>query len=180
MAVPAAIAAYVIDFLVNFFEDIFGGGSSPPIPRQLMHRRHPLYGEIIGIDSGLIPTDASSAPVAENRAHPNTPLGQIRPLSFQESWENYSFLGPQHGLLESKRAVALAGDVAVDILVDELTGSRVAGLGAGVAADILLERYYQPPSPLALSFLRIYGISPALVGGARLSDFKRVYRFLLP
>jgi len=59
VGVVLAGIAYTVDFLVNFFEDIFGGGSSPPIPRQLMHRRHPLYGQIIGILESLMPTEAS-------------------------------------------------------------------------------------------------------------------------
>ena len=57
---PIGLAASAIYDLFTIFDDIFGGGGSPPIPRQLMHRRHPLYGQIIGIDSGLIPTEASA------------------------------------------------------------------------------------------------------------------------
>jgi len=100
VAVPAAITAYVVDFLVNFFEDIFGGGSSPPIPRQLMHRRHPLYGQIIGILESLIPTEASpvSAVFAGLGAAPSNvpPLqradysGQIIQVQF---W-GYNYCGP--------------------------------------------------------------------------------------
>ncbi len=48
-----------IESLISFFEWLFGGGSSPPIPRQLMHRRHPLYAAILGILESLIPTEAS-------------------------------------------------------------------------------------------------------------------------
>jgi len=51
----AAIAA-AIDFLVNFFEDLFGGSERPPTPRQLQHGRHPLYPVILGISDSLIPT----------------------------------------------------------------------------------------------------------------------------
>jgi hypothetical protein len=46
---------------VNFFEDLFSGPNSPPIPLKLMHKRHPLYGEILGVDSGLIPTEGAAA-----------------------------------------------------------------------------------------------------------------------
>ena len=56
---PPPIIGGAVDFLVNFFEDIFGGGSSPEIPRQLMHGRHPLYPVILGVSDGLIPTEAS-------------------------------------------------------------------------------------------------------------------------
>jgi len=74
VAVPAALTAYVVDFLVNFFEDIFGGGSSPPIPRQLMHRRHPLYAAILGIDSGLIPTEGPAGTPPAPTAGPCPPV----------------------------------------------------------------------------------------------------------
>jgi len=59
LALPLAIIAEDVDFLVNFFEDIFGGGGSPPIPRQLMHARHPLYPVILGVQDGLIPDEMS-------------------------------------------------------------------------------------------------------------------------
>jgi len=60
LALPLAIIAEDVDFLVNFFEDIFGGGSTPEIPRQLMHGRHPLYPVILGIQDGLIPEEVSA------------------------------------------------------------------------------------------------------------------------
>jgi Phospholipase A2-like domain len=60
VALPLGAVAFGIDFLVNFFEDLFSGPNSPPIPRKLMHKRHPLYGEILGIDGDLIPTEGSS------------------------------------------------------------------------------------------------------------------------
>jgi hypothetical protein len=44
---------------VNLLEDLFSGPSSPPIPRKLMHKRHPLYGQILGVDGGVIPTEDS-------------------------------------------------------------------------------------------------------------------------
>ena len=59
VALPLGAVAFGIDFLVNFFEDLFSGPNSPPIPRKLMHKRHPLYGDILGIDSGTIPTEGS-------------------------------------------------------------------------------------------------------------------------
>ena len=47
--------------IVQFFDDLFDGGSdSPPIPRQLRHGRHPLYPVILGVQDGLIPTEASA------------------------------------------------------------------------------------------------------------------------
>ena len=35
------------------------GGGSPEIPRQSLHKRHPLYPVILGVSDGLIPTEAS-------------------------------------------------------------------------------------------------------------------------
>jgi hypothetical protein len=47
--VGAAIGA-AIGAIASFFEDIFSGGSdAPPLPRQLMHARHPLYPVILGV-----------------------------------------------------------------------------------------------------------------------------------
>ena len=62
IALPLAIIGGAIDFLVNFFEDLFGGGGSPTIPRQLLHARHPLYPLILGFPEGLIPTEGSAGP----------------------------------------------------------------------------------------------------------------------
>jgi len=45
----------------NFFEWLFGS-DSPPIPRQLLHRRHPLYPAILGISDGIVVTEGSAAP----------------------------------------------------------------------------------------------------------------------
>jgi hypothetical protein len=70
VALPLGAVAFGIDFLVNFFEDLFSGPNSPPIPRKLMHKRHPLYGEILGIQDGLVPTEGSAAPKAGGQAVP--------------------------------------------------------------------------------------------------------------
>jgi len=45
--------------LFELFDELFGGGSEPPPPRQLVHARHPLYPVILGFPEGLIPTEAS-------------------------------------------------------------------------------------------------------------------------
>ena len=69
----AAIGAS-IGAAVSFFEALFGGGSNtPPTPRQLLHGRHPLYLEILGIQNGLIPDAVSAAPRTPS---PNPPLGK--------------------------------------------------------------------------------------------------------
>ena len=59
--VLATIAASV-DFVVNFFEDIFGGGSTPEIPRQLRHNRHPLYPVTLGVPDSIIVDEMSAGP----------------------------------------------------------------------------------------------------------------------
>jgi hypothetical protein len=59
IALPLALIGGAIDFLVNFFEDIFSGSSSPEIPRQLLHARHPLYPVILGVSDDLIPDEVS-------------------------------------------------------------------------------------------------------------------------
>jgi hypothetical protein len=46
--------------LFELFDDLFGGSSNPPTPRQLLHGRHPLYPEILGIPLGLIPNQKSA------------------------------------------------------------------------------------------------------------------------
>ncbi|HYB89543.1 MAG TPA: hypothetical protein VEC38_00720, partial [Candidatus Binataceae bacterium] len=54
----------ILDWLGQLLNDIFGdlfsGGSSPPVLRQLLHQRHPLYVQILGIQPGLVPTEAST------------------------------------------------------------------------------------------------------------------------
>ncbi|MFZ0660979.1 MAG: hypothetical protein WAM05_19830 [Candidatus Binataceae bacterium] len=62
VTLPLGAIAGTVDLLVNLLEDLFSGAENPPIPRQLMHRRHPLYGNVLGIDAGLIPTEAPSEP----------------------------------------------------------------------------------------------------------------------
>ncbi len=56
--IPLGAIAQAIEELVSFFEWLFGG-SSPTIPRQLLHARHPLYPVILGVQDGLIPDEAS-------------------------------------------------------------------------------------------------------------------------
>jgi hypothetical protein len=82
LAVPLAIIGGAIDFLVKFFEDLFGGGSTPEIPRQLRHKRHPLYPVILGFPDGLIPDEASKGK-AEFCGDPQ-PRPNARPLESPE------------------------------------------------------------------------------------------------
>ncbi len=83
LAPPLAIIGGAVDFVVNFFEDIFGGGSSSETPRQLLSRRHPLYPKIIGVSEDLIPTEGSPVldlPSQQLGFAPAGPPGNIKPL----------------------------------------------------------------------------------------------------
>ena len=59
---PAAIVGTIVDGLVQLFLDLFGGSDTPPTPRQLLHGRHPLYPDILGVQDGLIPDEKSAGP----------------------------------------------------------------------------------------------------------------------
>jgi hypothetical protein len=63
-ALVGAVVGATIGAIASFFEEIFGGGgSSPQIPRQLRHGRHPLYPVMLGVQDGLIPTmDSAGKP----------------------------------------------------------------------------------------------------------------------
>ncbi len=77
LAIPLALIGGAVDFLVNFFVDLFGGGSTPEIPRQLRHKRHPLYDKILGFPDGEIPTEASAGPtVCSDPGVSSTPVLQ--------------------------------------------------------------------------------------------------------
>jgi hypothetical protein len=56
--IPVGEIAQFIEEWVSFFEWLFGG-SSPAIPRQLLHARHPLYRKILAVSDGLIVTEES-------------------------------------------------------------------------------------------------------------------------
>jgi hypothetical protein len=90
----------------------------------LLHGRHPLYPVILGVQDGLIPTEASEGPVAENRAPSNTPSALLRPLSNSEVFviENIPIGGPSEGLLETKYGAGKLASVTTDLVVHELTG----------------------------------------------------------
>jgi len=60
--VVGAVIGAVIGGVTGFFEALFGGGSSSPaIPRQELHARHPLYDWFLGIVLGLLPDLKSAA-----------------------------------------------------------------------------------------------------------------------
>ncbi|HVA77255.1 MAG TPA: hypothetical protein VNF27_05135 [Candidatus Binataceae bacterium] len=130
VAVPAALAAYVVDFLVNFFEDIFGGGSSPPIPRKLMHRRHPLYGPILGIQNGLVPTEAS------NEGSLLTREDDVGPSSTGTAAGTSVLLGA----LEAAGAAELAGGGPEDPVADVVSAGTII-VGGAVASYEAYQAY---------------------------------------
>jgi hypothetical protein len=69
-ATPVVVAFFVAEGLFELFDDLFGGGGSPPTPRQLLHARHPLYRVILGVSDGLSPTEGTSAPPICGDPHP--------------------------------------------------------------------------------------------------------------
>jgi hypothetical protein len=78
VTLPLGTIAGTVDLLVNLIEDLFSGSENPPIPRQLMHKRHPLYGEILGLDTGLIPTEGPAGnPPAPSATPPPRPCPPV-------------------------------------------------------------------------------------------------------
>jgi hypothetical protein len=60
-ATPVVVVGLIAEGLFELLDDLFGGSSSePPTPRQLRHKRHPLYPVILGFPNGLIPDEASN------------------------------------------------------------------------------------------------------------------------
>jgi hypothetical protein len=58
--VPVLDIAIDIYEIVNLFEDLFGGSSTPQLPRKLQHGPNRLYPEVTAIDSDLTPNEESS------------------------------------------------------------------------------------------------------------------------
>ncbi len=77
---PSSLPA-ILEDIYNFFNDLFGGGGGSSLPpnyfvykaRLQRGKRHPLYGQIIGINSGLIPTEASACKLCGDPHPCNTP-----------------------------------------------------------------------------------------------------------
>ena len=67
--VPVIVATAAL-ILFDIFDELFGGSSSPKIPRQLLHGRHPLYGDILGIsvvDEAQAKCPCPTAPVLPDK-----------------------------------------------------------------------------------------------------------------
>jgi hypothetical protein len=148
-ALPLAIIGGAVDFLVNFFEDIFGGGSSPTIPRQLLHKRHPLYPVILGVQDGLIPDEASAGLEVCGDPQPS----KKRPLSKEPQYQKPGS-SPGGGLTPGQYD-RFAGNI------ESLTvGGAAVGCGCGAAAG---------------SFFAAVGAGPGCVGGAAIGALGGVY-----
>ncbi|HYB90811.1 MAG TPA: hypothetical protein VEC38_07185 [Candidatus Binataceae bacterium] len=104
-------------WLGDLLGDLFGGGGSPQVVRQLMYKSHPLYVQILGIQPGLVPPEGS--PVLElpsqgpytpdpNESRPlregvqNTPggpvlVGKVVPFRKPEYYQRPDYLGEPRG-----------------------------------------------------------------------------------
>jgi hypothetical protein len=69
--IGAAVGA-IVGGIASVF-DLFGGGGSPPTPRQLLHGRHPLYPVMLGVPDGLIPDETCEALPPETSSSPLNP-----------------------------------------------------------------------------------------------------------
>ena len=58
---PSGPIVQGIESLISFFDSLFGGSDNPPTPRQLLHGRHPLYDQLLGVSRGLTPSEATAA-----------------------------------------------------------------------------------------------------------------------
>ncbi|HYB91772.1 MAG TPA: hypothetical protein VEC38_12090 [Candidatus Binataceae bacterium] len=129
-----AAVAIVVDFLYNLFEDLFGGGK-PEVPRQLLHKRHPLYPVILGISDGIIVTEGSPSPANDDSDRPL----QINPYFIPVQFPGYNACGPgnngkptQPGTTDNccnihDQCYASAGLTWLDAI------EHLGGLGAGKA-----------------------------------------------
>jgi hypothetical protein len=145
---PAAIIGSIIDGLVQLFLDIFGGSDTPPIPRQLLHARHPLYPDILGVSDDLIPDEVSLGkpqfcgdahvcpycPVAKDES---TPEYRKAPASaqpsFASSFSNCMETSIAKGALPCYTAICGAG-IGLFARGLRVQGGIAAGIGCGAAA----------------------------------------------
>jgi hypothetical protein len=103
--------------LSNFF-DLFGGSDDTEIPRQLQHKRHPIY-EYLGFSRGLISTQRSN-------------LGRV-PLRKASTWglPSATTVGFA-GVMEAAGAAEVVGGGPEDPAADIVAGGIL--LAGGVAA----------------------------------------------
>ena len=147
LALSLAIIAEDVDFLVNFFEDIFGGGGSPPTLRQLLHARHQLYPVILGVSDGLIPTEGTSAdppdPSDPSKPCPSCHCGcehchteELLVTAYDNSFASTGKRPgqPRYGITSSGARAGL-GTIAAPNRFSFFTGMYVPGYGCGTVLD---------------------------------------------
>jgi hypothetical protein len=148
IVLPLAIIGGGVDFLVNFFEDIFGGGESPPpIPRQLRHHRHPLYSVILGIPEGLIPDEVSGGrpPVCGDPwLCPTRPLADDKVLEIPQASTPTPTPRPTPTWDEIQQHIAQLRANGEDSRSIELYLEQVDGLPKSLAYPLSLPGAYVP------------------------------------
>jgi YD repeat-containing protein len=130
-ALPIVAAIRIVEEWVSFFEWLLGGGGAPPTPRQLLHGRHPLYLQIVGIQNGLVPTEGSSA---SDRGRPLAKNDDIEPAS-----------GPIAAFttgLEVAETAEVLGGGPEDPAADIVAGTAI-GAGIVVSTSIAVYKAYQ-------------------------------------
>ena len=141
--------AAAASLLYVLFDDLFGGSSSsPPIPRQLLHGRHPLYPDILGVSDGLIPTmdsagkpqfcgDSHVCPYCPVAKDESTPEYRKAPASaqpsFASSFSNCMETSIAKGALPCYTAICGAG-IGLFARGLRVQGGIAAGIGCGAAA----------------------------------------------
>jgi hypothetical protein len=91
--VPYLEIAAAIFGIVELFEDLFSGPSTPPTPRELKHGRNDLYAYVNNISTDYMPDEANSAHITvvvdlPNGDPPQAPLQkpEYRKAPAQGSW----------------------------------------------------------------------------------------------
>jgi hypothetical protein len=118
--IPVGAIAEAIYELVSFFEWLFGGSSAPPTPRQLLHGRHPLYDQILGVSDGLVPDESSEGLKVCGDPSPS----KQRPLSGKPQYQKPGS-SPKGGLTPEQH------DRFVGNLETLTVGGALAGCGCG-------------------------------------------------
>ncbi len=126
--IGAAIGA-----IAALFEDLFGGSSAPPTPRQLLYARHPLYDWILGAPFGLIVTEGSPVQLIQSIERPPPPEFHAAPsgsVSFPLCEGLFlSLTAPAVVGCWVYGSACLGGGLPACALAFATCGTEVAGLG---------------------------------------------------
>ena len=138
LALPLAGIAAGVDFLVNFFEDLFGGSESPPTPRQLLHGRHPLYPFILGVSESLIATMESEGPkICYDGPQPcTTPPLQKQPNKQKELCEQAALTHLEKCIGESSALIIGAASLPCEATV--LAGPEILATCEGIMETLAI------------------------------------------